>query len=330
MPDAVSKITGVTITNSSYVALDDTAIDTAGGYIKLTGTGFTSGCQVVVGTTPATSTTYISSTEVRAQIAAASAGTYIVYLVNSDGGTAIRVNGLTFSSSPVWSTTSPLSNGASGSPISIQLGATSNSTITYSLASGSSLPSGLALSSGGLLSGTVSGLSVDTLYSFTVTATDAELQDNPRTFNITITVRDAYFPYVALLLNTTSTNGQQNNTFLDSSTNNFTITRNGTPTQGSFTPYQPSGYWSGYFGGTGDYLTAASNAAFTFGTNSFTIEGWHYLTASSTSTKYLFDQRVSGQGFFPALYVSGGAYSVYINSAIPINAGTVSANTWVH
>jgi len=84
------------------------------------------------------------------------------------------------------------------------------------------------------------------------------------------------------------------------------------------------------FDGTGDYLNAASSAAFTFGTGSFTIEGWHYLTASSTSTKYLFDQRVSGQGFFPALYISSGSYNVYINSTIPINAGTVVANTWVH
>jgi hypothetical protein len=84
------------------------------------------------------------------------------------------------------------------------------------------------------------------------------------------------------------------------------------------------------FDGTGDYLNAASSAAFTFGTGSFTIEGWHYLTASATSTKYLFDQRVSGQGFFPALYISSGSYNVYINSTIPINAGTVVANTWVH
>ena len=47
---------------------------------------------------------------------------------------------------------------------------------------------------------------------------------------------DPNFKYVSLLLNDTGTNGQQNNTFLDSSTNNFTITRNGTPTQGSVTP----------------------------------------------------------------------------------------------
>ena len=37
-----------------------------------------------------------------------------------------------------------------------------------------------------------------------------------------------------------SVNTGQNNTFLDSSTNNFTITRNGNTAQGSFTPFSPA------------------------------------------------------------------------------------------
>ena len=48
---------------------------------------------------------------------------------------------------------------------------------------------------------------------------------------------DPYFYDVTLLLSGDGTNGGQNNTFLDSSTNNFTITRNGNTTQGSFSPY---------------------------------------------------------------------------------------------
>ncbi len=48
---------------------------------------------------------------------------------------------------------------------------------------------------------------------------------------------DPYFDYVTLLLHGNGTNGAQNNTFLDSSTNNFTITRNGNTTQGTFAPY---------------------------------------------------------------------------------------------
>ena len=88
-------------------------------------------------------------------------------------------------------------------------------------------------------------------------------------------VTDAYFKYVSLLLNTTSTNGAQNNTFLDSSTNAFSVTRNGDTTQGSFNPYMPTGYWSGYFDGAGDFLSVPDDAAFLL-TGDFTVEAWIY------------------------------------------------------
>ena len=100
------KITNLQITSNVYVVLDDTAVDTVGGFIKLTGTNFVSGCLVYVASTPANSTTFINSTEVRAQLPATAAGTYPVYLVNPDGGTAIRVPGVTFSASPAWQTAS--------------------------------------------------------------------------------------------------------------------------------------------------------------------------------------------------------------------------------
>jgi len=179
------KITNIQVTNNTYTVIDDTAVDTAGGYIRITGTGFTAGCQVLINNVPATSTTFVSATEVRAQVPATAAGTYVIYLVNTDGGVAIRVNGITFSATPTWVTGSTLSDGAVDSAISIQLSATLAT--TYSLQAGSTLPTGLTLSSSGLISGTVTGLVNDTSYSFTVIATDAENQDSPRTFTITIT-----------------------------------------------------------------------------------------------------------------------------------------------
>jgi len=181
------KITNVQVTSNSYVVLDDTAVDIAGGYIKITGTGFAAGCQVLINNTPATSTTYIGPTEVRAQLPASSAGTYMLYVINADGGVAIRVNGVTFSATPSWVTASDLTSYALGDAISIQLAATGAS--TFALAAGSTLPTGLTLSAGGLLSGSVTGLENDTSYSFTITATDAENQDSPRTFTISITVQ---------------------------------------------------------------------------------------------------------------------------------------------
>jgi len=83
---------------------------------------------------------------------------------------------------------------------------------------------------------------------------------------------DPYFYDVSLLLNGDGTNGAQNNTFLDSSTNNFTITRNGNTTQGSFSPY--GNLWSSYSPAGGSYFTAPNNSAFDFGSGNFTIEGW--------------------------------------------------------
>jgi len=102
------KISNIQVTNSGGTVLDDTAVDTAGGYILLTGSGFASGCQVIINNVPATSTTFVNSTTVRAQLPATAAGTYIVYLANIDGSVGIRVNGVTFSASPGWQTSSSL------------------------------------------------------------------------------------------------------------------------------------------------------------------------------------------------------------------------------
>jgi len=93
---------------------------------------------------------------------------------------------------------------------------------------------------------------------------------------------DEYFKYVSLLLDGNGTNGAQNNTFLDSSSNNFTITRNGNTTQGSFSPYNYRDRWSNYFDGTGDYLTNTSSALITQNVNTFTVESWIYMTENPT------------------------------------------------
>jgi hypothetical protein len=95
---------------------------------------------------------------------------------------------------------------------------------------------------------------------------------------------DPNFNYVTMLLHGDGTNGAQNNTFLDSSTNNFTITRNGTPTQGSYSPY--GDLWSNQFSGSGNYSTISSppTTIREWWTTDFTIETWIYPTTIPTST----------------------------------------------
>ena len=53
---------------------------------------------------------------------------------------------------------------------------------------------------------------------------------------VTAAPSDPYYEYVTMLLTGDGTNGAQNNTFVDSSTNNYTVTRYGNTTQGSFSP----------------------------------------------------------------------------------------------
>ena len=145
-------------------------------------------------------------------------------------------------------------------------------------------------------------------------------------------VGDPYFKYVSYLLGTTATNAAQNNTFVDSSTNNFTITRNGNATQGTFSPY--AARWSNYFDGSGDYLTTPSNAAFAYGTGDFTWEMWVFPTAANWTT--------TGNYYLMDHGSNGGTFSYYQNviryynpttgtgSALYTNGGTIPVNQWTH
>lgn len=148
------------------------------------------------------------------------------------------------------------------------------------------------------------------------------------------TAVDEYFNRVTLLLNTSSTNGAQNNTFLDSSTNNFTITRNGNTTQGTFTPFSQTG-WSNYFSAS-PFLSVASNTAFDFGSGDATQEMWIYPTAAS-QTGGLFDKRSTGSNYsqFPQITIESGVLKVYVSYtgsswAVQITGATPTPNTWTH
>ena len=69
-------------------------------------------------------------------------------------------------------------------------------------------------------------------------------------------------------------NGYQNNTFLDSSTNNATVTRTGL-LHGLFSPY--GSLWSNYFDGTAYNQWSGTSLS-----GDYTIECWFFQTAKST------------------------------------------------
>lgn len=139
---------------------------------------------------------------------------------------------------------------------------------------------------------------------------------------------DPYWSYVSYLLGTTSTNAAQNNTFLDSSTNNFTLTRFGNATQGSFSPYDT--LWSNYFDGTSDSLSYTGGSSIAFGTADFTIELWAYLTNTGTYSPFL---RPDDSGVFPEFGYDFGTGQLKFdarNSAIVAVTTTMPTAQWVH
>jgi len=183
---ALATLTGPKITTIVYPGTE-TATDTAGGEtINLTGAGFQSGCSVLVASTAASVVSFISATQISFVAPALSAGTYVIYVINPDGGTAISIPGISYSGTPTWTTTAgSLGTAYEAGAISATLAATGDAPITYVLASGT-LPTGSSLSSGGSLSGTAPATASITTYNFTITAKDAQNQTTNRAFSLTI------------------------------------------------------------------------------------------------------------------------------------------------
>jgi hypothetical protein len=144
---------------------------------------------------------------------------------------------------------------------------------------------------------------------------------------------DPYFDYTTLLLPGNGTNGAQNNTFLDSSTNAFTITRNGNTTQGTFTPFSQTG-WSNYFDGSGDYLTIPNNTALQFGSGDFTIEAWIYPTVLAFGDVFSKGDYGGGAtaGYFEFRKTDTNAMSFYSNNTgtALTTSSTMQLSNWSH
>jgi hypothetical protein len=146
---------------------------------------------------------------------------------------------------------------------------------------------------------------------------------------------DPYFSSTSLLLLGNGTNGGQNNTFVDSSTNNFTVTRNGNTTQGSFSPFTGAG-GSGYFDGSGDYLSVSS---FTdIGSGDYTFECWANSSAASFANYQSILYAVNSTGlhvYFGGANSGGGGSTsngilAYHNGTIIFQHGSISLSTWTH
>ncbi len=166
---------------------------TNSGTITIQGTNFVTGAIAsVIGTNgvevQAQSTTYNSLVQLTAVFTGLSNANepYDIKVTNPSNLFGLIPDALYVNASPVWQTASG-SLGTFSEQVSVSLSATatdSDSTISYALASGSTLPSGVSLnSSTGAITGTLPDISTDTTYSFIVNASDG-LNIIPRAFSI--------------------------------------------------------------------------------------------------------------------------------------------------
>lgn len=182
--------------NPTFTSISPTTIDNQSTNITITGTGFvsiplveavntTSGARIT-----ASAVAFTSATTLVATFTISIDGTYFIHIQNPDGEAVNSGSALTVSDGPVWTTAAgTLGTFAAGSSISSTVVATEGGqTITYALQSGS-LPGGLSLNtSTGVISGTESGASATTLFSFSIRASDPQSQTADRSFTMTISV----------------------------------------------------------------------------------------------------------------------------------------------
>ena len=141
------------------------------------------------------------------------------------------------------------------------------------------------------------------------------------------------FNLTTLLLHGDSGNGNQNNTFLDESTNAFTLTRTGTATQGTFSPFSQTG-WSAYFSGSSgspDFVSTASSSTFNVSSGNWTVEAWFWTGSSDASNRYITFIPASGTTY--GLIPSGSDYALNqfgTSSPIGTSGSLLKKSQWTH
>ena len=125
----------------------------------------------------------------------------------------------------------------------------------------------------------------------------------------------------------------QSNRFVDNSALVAAITVGGSPSVSMQQPFTaPSGtslYGSGYFDGSGDYLSAnASGGAFLM-SGDWTLSCWIYPSTVS-GVHVLIDTRKGSSSGSPVFYTNGSNLVIDTGAASVVSAGTIVINQWQH
>jgi len=183
-----SRPTFTSITPSTIENTQTTCVIAGGGFVSVplvTAINSSTGAQVV-----ADEVTFNSTSQITVKFTLPVDGTYILYIENPDGNAVQTGAVLTVSDAPAWVTSAGTLGTFGGGTSYGTITLTATNSVSMAKSSGT-FPGGMTLNSGtgsSTLTGTESGASADTTYSFTVRATDAEGQTADRAFTVTVTV----------------------------------------------------------------------------------------------------------------------------------------------
>lgn len=124
--------------------------------------------------------------------------------------------------------------------------------------------------------------------------------------------------------------GQQNSTFIDSSSNDFTVTPVNNPTQSAITPYQP--HYVIWFDGVDDYLGLGNPSILNFSSSDeITIEFWFKHRWTGSVRKYLFGMVFDGNNQIYVRFSNTADRLNFSFSAVEtLASGTFGDDKWHH
>jgi hypothetical protein len=153
-----------------------------------------------------------------------------------------------------------------------------------------------------------------------------------------VTVPTTFLPFVT----NTVLQCCRSNRFINT-VGNVTMTVNGSPSVQAFSPFNPSASWSaatyggsGYFDGTGDYLSVAYNSNLQLGSSDFTIDFWFYSTGAQGAGDVIANGYSSGSTLSWLIQADVSTVKLYLSttgSGWAVSAFTVGAivhNSWNH
>ena len=147
---------------------------------------------------------------------------------------------------------------------------------------------------------------------------------------------DPDFNLVTQLYQFDGTNGAQNNTFtgVGASGASQSWTRNGSPTQGSFSPFSTEeGKWGVLFEEDNSDFLSLNNSDFSFGTGDYTVECFVFFTDNGAQSGGIFQASTGVSTTSPAMALRDTTgLTIYTSSGQKVtgNNGTFAMGVWYH